>query len=191
MRATPAPFRARLVSSALALTVMGVAGLAFVSGAQSTGIPRLVGRYSTVTEVVSVYHNATSYPGESTLRIWTFTPHCSSGGCTTTLLRPSIDPRSKGVWPYKLRPIGSNRYRAERSDPDSCQVRYPNGKVSVLRNSFIDYGTVTIHPTRASNGVVTAYDGTFLWRAVPQAAARAHGCRVTGRVLTIFRGVKR
>jgi hypothetical protein len=152
--------------------------------------PRVNGRYATVTEVVSVYHNGTAYPGETAHRTWTFIPHCDSGGCPITLLRPADTPGSRRIYSYTLRPIGGNRYRGERADPDSCQVMNPNGQVSVLPNSFINYGTVTVHVTRASQGRVTAYDGTFLWRAVPQAAARAHGCTVTGRVLTVFHGVK-
>jgi hypothetical protein len=162
-----------------------------VSKTAGATAPRLEGRYATVTEVVSVYHNGTAYPGETAHRTWTFTPHCSTGSCVITLLRPADTPGIQRIYSYTLRPIGGNRYRGERADPDSCQVMNPNtGQVSTLPNSFINYGTITVHATQASQSRVTAYDGTFLWRAVPQAVARAHGCTVTGRILTVFHGVR-
>jgi hypothetical protein len=164
-------------------------GTAKKSGAAPA--PRPAGRYATVTEVVSVFHNGTRYPGETTHRTWTFIPRCVSGGCVIALLLPSNTPGSRRIYSYTLRRIGGNRYRGERADPDSCQVVNPNGQVSVLPNSFMDYGTITVRVTQTSGGRVTAFDGTFLWRAVPQASARAHGCTVTGRVTEIFRGVKK
>lgn len=153
--------------------------------------PRLEGRYTTVTKVIRVQHNTAVYPGETSRRTWSFIPRCTSGGCVTTLLRPSLLPGSRTVYKYKLRSVGGNSYRGQRSDRASCQVMKWNGRVSVLRNSFIDYSTITVHVIRTQDGRVTAYNGTFLFRSVPQAAARAHGCTAIGHQWITFRSVQR
>jgi hypothetical protein len=176
--------------AAPAAATAGAASAPSVRKAGSAAAPRLDGRYRTVTKVVRVYHNTAVYPGETSRRTWTFIPRCTAGGCATTLLRPSLLPGSRKVYKYELRPIGDNSYRGRRSDPASCHVMKWNGRVSVLRNSFIDYTTLTVRVTRTRDGRVIAYDGTFRFSSVPQAAARRHGCFVTGHQLITFRGVK-
>jgi hypothetical protein len=182
-----------LARRALVLALVPAAALAFVSGAQSTGTHamRLDGRYRTFTKVVAIDHDYSLYPGETSRHTWTFTPHCSTGGCVTTLRRPSILPRSKRIYQHTLRPISANTYRAKSVLLAPCQVRYPNGQVSVLRHSFLDHTTVTVRVTRTGNGRVSAYTGTFFFRDVPQASARAHGCTLTERQWVDFHGVRR
>ena len=159
--------------------------------ASKGGRPALAGRYLTDTRVVAVHYNTAVHPGEESSRMWTFIPQCSSANCAITLLRPSILPGSMTVYKYTLRPISATSYRGSRTDPASCQVRRPNGTLSVLPNSFLDHTTITVHATRVSDGKVIAYAGTFLFRAVPQPAARRHGCRWTGRQWIEFLGARR
>jgi hypothetical protein len=95
-------------------------------------------------------------------------------------------PGSSKMFIYTLRPIGWNLYRGTLDVPDSCEIDYPDGRVSVLPNSFVDQTVVTVHVTGVTNGRASAYEGTLAIRSVPLAAARAHGCTIAGYQLIEF-----
>lgn len=163
----------------LLLVAIVAAGVVLASGAQGASVPRLEGRYRTLTEIVTVRRYPGVVPGEISLKNWTYLRHCSTAGCITTLRRPSILARKK-TFVYKLRAVSPTKYSGRLSVPDSCTIRYANGQVAVFANSVADRETVTIRVTHASNGRVTAYKGNLIIRSVPLAIARAHGCIQTG-----------
>lgn len=113
--------------------------------------------------------------GYATVRAWRFVRHCSSTGCTTTLLRPSILPGSKQVFRYPLHATGS-AYIGRLNLPGVCY-----GPTKVLApGSIVDHEVITIRPTRTKAGKVVAFSGAMVIKSAPSRWGRAEGCVASG-----------
>jgi hypothetical protein len=168
----------------LALLVPGCGG----AGSTATP-PRLEGNYRTFDVVVALIHNASVPLGWRSVRTWTFTQDCRPRGCTTTLHQPSIFPGSKHVYVVPLKPLDATTFLGRIDVPDDCTITYPDGRTTVLPNSWVDRKIVTLRVTRTVAGRAAAYTGTIATRFVPSAAARAHGCRTIGYSVDKFRSL--
>ena len=173
--------------AAFSLSTLALLVLAYSAAGSTADPPRLEGKYRTFDVVVARIHNNSLPLGWRTVRTWTFTRHCRSGICATTLYQPSIFPGSKHVFVIRMKPLDATTFRGRIDVPDDCMIAYPDGRTTVLPNSWVDQKVVTLHVTRAVGGRAVAYTGTIAIRFVPSATARAHGCRTIGYSVDKFR----
>jgi hypothetical protein len=146
--------RTVLASCLTAAALLGVTAIATPAGA--AGPARIAGKHSTflaVTKVVNIFGERVT----SGTRTWTFTPHCSTGACTTTLKRPSVE-RSV-TFTETLVPQANGTYLEVQHFIADC-VSNTTGAV-IAKNAYTDVYTFTLTPTKIAGGVVTAYKGGF------------------------------
>lgn len=161
-----------------------VVGLAVIFGglrltahsASADNLPAPLGSYATSVRIVADTTAVPALPiGYSSLGTWTFVRHCSSSGCTTNLLRPSIIPGTSRVFLYALRPI-TNGYQGTLNIPDVCS----EPTQTLPPGAIVDHEVLTIRPTRMSAGKVAAFNGTMVIKYVVAGWAKAEGCNVNG-----------
>ena len=158
-----------------ASAVLLAACLIPTSKAGSAAAPRLAGSYPTSLEImVDTYGSLPR--GFTGVRTWRFVRRCSSGACTTTLLRPSILPGNTHVYRYPLHLITGSTYRGQLDRQEICY-----GPTKVLRaGSLVEHQLITIWPTRTSAGKVVAFSGKLELMSRPSKWGRAQGCIATG-----------
>jgi hypothetical protein len=161
----------------LAVAGLVVSLLGLVAAAYAVTAPRLAGRYSTSLTITRVVHIVNVRAGESAVRTWTFRPSCASGGCTTTLDRPSIASASTEVYVYTLKPVSAREYKGSIK-PILTPCFFQNG--TQVANAYTTYQTLDLHATKVSRGRIAAYQGTQRTLVNANALGRSHGCPQSG-----------
>lgn len=156
-----------------------------VASTESGPAPRVEGTFRTSDREVAVVH--TLGLGRRTMQTWSFAPGCATGGCITTMSHPSLD-HPGTTFRATLRPAGAKAYRGSWRSHSDCVIAYPDGRRSVLPNQWLVQEYITLHVTTGPGGNTTGYTGTRLTRSTPLAAARAHGCTITGYQLDEVHG---
>jgi hypothetical protein len=166
---------------------MGVSALLLLAAAAGAGreapTPRLVGKFPTKL-TVTYARSVLTHAGQHAVRMWTFAPRCASGGCATTLKRPSITPGSTVVFVYTLRPIGARQYKGTGNTVFDCTTtsgrRAARGAVerdTIVLNVTGVEARLVLRGGRSPIKVV-AYKGTEHAVITPTAAGRSIGCVV-------------
>jgi hypothetical protein len=169
--------RARII----ALGVAVVAATAAVSSAG--GPPRLAGSYPTLFRITAETNIVGVRTGQQAIKSWAFAPKCASGGCTTSLVRPSIAAGSTATYTYTLRPVSAMKYTGTTA-PTPATCTFTNGKV--VQGGYVNHQTMVLNVTKASGGKVVAYSGTTHTVNVLTPAGRASGCPATSIQSAVF-----
>jgi hypothetical protein len=153
---------------------VGLAAVAVtVAASAAAPAPRLSGRFPTLMRVTSLSHILDLHVGEQALKTWTFTPRCASGGCTTTLVRPSITPGSTTTFRYTLHATSRRRYTGS-IEPLLVLCRLANGQE--VQGAFTQTQTLVLDVTKVAAGKVVAFKGTERSVNTPTATGRANNC---------------
>jgi hypothetical protein len=158
-------------------------GAVTVVAASAGGAPRLAGSYQTLLRVTAATNITNISPGQQAVKTWTFSPKCATGGCTTTLVRPSIAPGSTSMYTYTLRPASATKYTGSIS-PTPVLCSFTNGKQ--VPGGYIAHQTMVLNVTKASAGKVVAYSGTVHTVNTLTAAGRSAGCPATSVQSAVF-----
>jgi hypothetical protein len=153
-----------------------LAGAVIAADSAASGAPRLAGTYQTLFRITAETNISGIRTGQEAVKAWMFTPTCATGGCATTLVRPSIATGSTSTYTYRLRPVSATKYTGSIA-PIPVACTFTNGKV--VQGGYINHQTMVLIVTKASGGKAVAYSGTTHTINVLTPAGRSNGCPAT------------
>jgi hypothetical protein len=166
----------------VSILALGV-GAITAAASSAAGSSRLAGSYQTLFRITAETNITGVSTGQEAVKTWTFTPRCATGGCTTTLLRPSIATGSTSTYTYILRPVSATRYTGSVT-PAPVFCTFTNGKQ--VPGGYVNKQTMVLNVTKTSGGKVVAYSGTTHTVNVLTPAGRSSGCPATSVQSAVF-----
>jgi hypothetical protein len=155
-----------------------IAALATVAAANFVGIaaggtaPRLQGSFRVKVKITASTGIRNEHKGETGKEKFSFRSRCKTGPCATVLSRRGLDGRTDT--PVVLKPAGS-LYKGSLKGSVSCTAS--NGVDALVKEM------VTLKPTQADGGKVTAFSGSVVTRYALTKLGHAQHCPKTGQTL--------
>jgi hypothetical protein len=160
----------RKILPATVLATVAAANLVGVAAAGTT--PRLQGSFPVKVKITASTGVRGEHQGETGTEKFSFKPRCKTGPCPTVLNRRGLTGAANT--PIVLKPNGS-LYKGSLTGGVSCTAG--NGVDAVVTE------TLTVKPTQAASGKVTAFSGSIVIRYALTKLGKAHHCPKTGQTV--------
>jgi hypothetical protein len=157
----------------LPVTVLATVAAANLVGVAAGGTtPRLGGSFRVKVKITASTGIRSEHKGETGTEKFSFKPRCQTGPCKTVLSRRGLD--GQADTPVVLKPSGS-LYKGSLTGGVSCTAG--NGLDALIKES------ITLRPTQAAAGKVTAFSGSIVIRYVLTSLGKAHRCPKSGQTV--------